>query len=614
MIARRASWVLASIARRGDGDLPAARRAAYDALDPMIRRWVRRRVERSVAHAVFETRHADDERHVHRLAYLRSVGIVGTHPDDVEGVGDAFERTPVTRAPGARSATWTVLLALALGALTIGAGVWRVTRPLAPVHEELAPRADAWTRGGRPLPGTDAARAVFSDALPRYVIALDRHRRARGGEDALAAVAELDAASLHLSAAGEAALGSDATSFLRALADQSRDIVDSGGTAAVDSHLRSLDALNETIASLGLGYYVDAEVLRERRTGQHRVYLSTFSVERVRYYRSGDERIRALCLRRLDQLNFVRAVLGFTREQVSDGLVLLDRVTPYLIDHVLPALAEGASMPLVDDASEGDWIDVVETAAGLDARAEATQNLGDRVAVLGTLLGRRRALLDGWRERFAPEGIHVQRPPSYDLDVEAYALLARRVPRQEWRELEAIAEALSDDAPRTSYRELEQLLIASVERHEVQHRLDYSSDTLSTMPAALEAHVGPLEPDGQENVRARRALAELSAYLSEIARGPQLVKTNLALFAGHLFNRRSWGTAESYAALVTFEGLGREVGFERPLRVGRTIDRAALAELYLALRDVPSARLASLAAELWASLFGRPLPPLVLEE
>ena len=49
MIGARVLWVLAQIARRDDGDLRAARVAAYGALDPLVRGLVRSKVQRAVA-------------------------------------------------------------------------------------------------------------------------------------------------------------------------------------------------------------------------------------------------------------------------------------------------------------------------------------------------------------------------------------------------------------------------------------------------------------------------------------------------------------------------------------------------------------------------------------
>jgi hypothetical protein len=112
-------------------------------------------------------------------------------------------------------------------------------------------------------------------------------------------------------------------------------------------------------------------------------------------------------------------------------------------------------------------------------------------------------------------------------------------------------------------------------------------------------------------VLARRALAELSAYLSELARGPDVVQLNLALFASHLLNRERWGSPECYAALVVFDGLARSMSIPTdPLVRGRYVARDQVARVYKQLRSTPSEELSRAAGKLWEELFDRPLPQL----
>lgn len=612
MIGARARWVLAQIATREDGDLAAARRASYAAIDPLVRGLVRGRVQGAVAAAAFETTRADDERHVHRLALLRLAGDLGGLPDDLDEVRERFEARAPRAAPARFGVTLTALGALlVIGGAAAGLGWWR-SRPPAALHDDVAPSAGAWAEGGRPERGDEATEELFERLLPRFVAALDGLRAERGTPRQAERLIELERAEAALLGRSEQVLGAETTSFLRALVDQSKQMIEDDGAVAADSHMRSVDAFNQAIAARGLAYYVDADVLTESRTGRHRVYLSTFNVERVRHYVSGDRSVRALRLTRLDHLNFARSVLGFTRPQVSDGLVLLDRIENHMVQTLLPALDDGARMPLVDEESGGaPWAAQVEALAAADARAEARALVGEQSVQLGAIFARRQALLDAWAERLAPSGLRIARPRRFDFDVDGFHALEDRVPREEWRQLEAVARDSQAEEARVAYRALEETFVASVERHEVQHRLDYVSGAMAHIPPALEAKVGPLAIDGIENRRAQRALAELSAYLSELARGPAIVRTNLALFAQHALNRRGWGSPECYAALVVFEGLAEELGLgHSELVVARQIDRAALVDLYVALRERPSAELAGAARALWARLFARPLDAL----
>ena len=111
---------------------------------------------------------------------------------------------------------------------------------------------------------------------------------------------------------------------------------------------------------------------------------------------------------------------------------------------------------------------------------------------------------------------------------------------------------------------------------------------------------------GLRNVKAEHAIAETSAYLSELARGPEVIKLNLALLSQHVLNARRWGTGEYFAAVVIFEGLSREVGLtvEDPVRKPATERVANTLGLLLALED---AELTRAAKRLWESLMARKL-------
>jgi hypothetical protein len=70
--------------------------------------------------------------------------------------------------------------------------------------------------------------------------------------------------------------------------------------------------------------------------------------------------------------------------------------------------------------------------------------------------------------------------------------------------------------------------------------------------------------------------------------------------------------AESYSAVVIFEGLAEELGIPSTtgLVTGGNILRERAATLYLTLTTTPPEALRSAAARLWAKLFEGPLPEL----
>ena len=79
----------------------------------------------------------------------------------------------------------------------------------------------------------------------------------------------------------------------------------------------------------------------------------------------------------------------------------------------------------------------------------------------------------------------------------------------------------------------------------------------------------------------------------------------------HVLARHNWGSPECYAALVIFAGLADALGLaHRPFIEGRRIDRQSVAFAFLEIRERDGAAITAAATELWAELFGRPLPQL----
>jgi hypothetical protein len=607
--------VLVELGRASVGEERSARTRAYAAIDPLVRGMVRARVVRAVADAMFATERGDDEPHVHRLAWLEAVGQEAEAPNDVERVRAAFTEATRRSARPAFSrlrVSGTLGLVVVLGLVTAG-GAW-LLRPAPDAHLGT-PVATAYRTGGRPLPGLPVTQTFFASVLPDFVVALDALRVARGTPLEREARAECERVRDGTLASAREALGTDTTTYLRAVLEQSLEVVSGDGALAADSHVRTVDAFNAAVAARGLGYYVDTEVMR-MGDGRGRVLLATFAVERVTPYRSGGRRVNALRIRRLDTLNFDRAILGFTRPNIRDGLVLRTRVEDHLVSFVVPALAEGAQMPLADVRAQqraAPWVARVGAAAGQDARLELRGYVRDAagLAELGRLLGRRNALFLGWSDALLLEGIRLPLPDRYDLDLERFANIKSLIAPSEWRELEDIQDALSDESMRSLFRAVADPLERSIEHHEVQHRLDFLSGALARLPPEIEAYTGALAAGERRNERAERTTEETSAYLAELARDPSLVKTKLALVSAFLFREHGWGSAESYAGLVVFEGLARELGLTHgPLVVRMRIDRDALATLYLALRAKPAPALARAAQRLWERLYARPLPPL----
>lgn len=158
----------------------------------------------------------------------------------------------------------------------------------------------------------------------------------------------------------------------------------------------------------------------------------------------------------------------------------------------------------------------------------------------------------------------------------------------------------------------DQLITASVRRHEAQHGLD--QQRALRYPRALAAYAGPLRgDDGRASTFAVRARTELSAYTSQIASDlwlPQLALWNLGR---HAFRRTSGTSAEAYVAVVVLEGLARQlhVASPGPAFHDGAIDRDRLRGLVAPLASRPTTELRAAAAALWTELFDQKLARMV---
>ena len=134
-------------------------------------------------------------------------------------------------------------------------------------------------------------------------------------------------------------------------------------------------------------------------------------------------------------------------------------------------------------------------------------------------------------------------------------------------EAEVVAAGAEGDAKRNrleateNQRLLSRMLArhaATVEQHEVQHRIDYADETFAP-PSVLFDILG-IERDS-ELARAPETLRiayELSAYTAELARDPDWAKVNLALLAEHLYDGS--GGAEGVSAILILDGLAKRLG------------------------------------------------------
>lgn len=534
-------------------------------------------------------------------AGMGTLSLLARHPDHRARLG--------TRAWVAGiAAVLGIGLAVAAPFVTTALQVWFFSRRADPAPtpvEEAIAEEDA-------RESEDPRRQVFAQALPDWVVALDA--RSGGREHA----APRDVASAHAAvlAAVDRAMPERHDAFARFLDDAETYAARGNETDAADL-TNTMVLLDASLESGGIPYYVDALLTHSRE--RQRVLASTYAIEQRRHYRSGERRITALDLDRIDTLSFDRTLLGYTRPDVRVALVLTARVDRFLVQRVLPSIHSTDESVIVrgyEHETDVAWITGFEEQVHLDLRREAATLASERdVLDLADAIVRRRIALDALDHELASGGGAVREPDAYAYDVAALSRAAGRASSYTLRDVRAAQRDLESPRLRAAWDALRTASLDSIARHEVQHRIDFEEDLAALhVPDALARYVGRTEHEDAVNELAERSNAELSAYTAQVARDPERVRTVLVHVIQFAMSRHDWGRPECYAALVLFEALADALQIaHEELVVDRTIRRERLAQIYAAVRERPSAEIADGAARAWATLYGAPLAPLALE-
>jgi hypothetical protein len=530
----------------------------------------------------------------------------------------------------ATSRRWLWIAALV--GLVVGGGAitWNALRDRGPALRKDAsrrpapPPRGAFATGGKPRAADPALEHALQETLADWVIALDQLTAAARDSDP----AGFDRAQAAIKAAREAlrspevanALGRDGALRLDDVLDRAHDAAaaatEQDARRESERFLDAIGAFNDALAASGHGFFLDGDVIVGRNS-RRIVLMYSFRVVHVSLFDAGPRRIRALQLRRLDHLNWSHSLLGFTSPHLREALVLLDQVDELLVNYVLPALAPDADVELFDDDSadpNAAWQQRVRRRAGEVIRAEYSGEQEQApIARLGELLHARRGLFGSWARMLEPRGIALREPRTLRIeDFDAFRQsMADVVPDDDLDALDDIERELHAAANDRVFASVRNVIIASVERHEVQHRIDAALPEARRVPGELEEYTGPLlDRRGKPRATVSLARDELSAYLAELARDPLTTRVNLTLISRFLFDRERWGSAECYAALVIFEGLAAQAGIELDgeLVENGEIDRERVADIYLALSAQRVQDLRNFARTLWERLFDAPLP------
>jgi hypothetical protein len=456
---------------------------------------------------------------------------------------------------------------------------------------------------------------IFSSRLMNFAILLDQLVRRGPTGDAVDELARAEKALAEPDVAG--ALGPRAAMALGELVSAAKDAA--GKSAEDEATMTALDAstakLDNALLAGRLPYFVDSMAYVDPEVGKRSILLYEFNIVATDLYFSEDVRVRAVRVRRLDHLNWKHTLLGFVNVHRSQAVVLLDQIDEELVNLVLPALSEGTPLPVFGPYEPVPPVDTDAVAAqgGKDVRSDAVAFSGlDQAAAreLGSALSARRALFVRWNERAKALGRTLKFPPRLEVDVPALEReLTGAFPRGDFDELRRIQARLGRSESMRAYETFRAAFVTSVERHEIQHRLDVMRPL--PMPSRIDSLVSPGQGRAVEQLR-YRIRSELSAYLAQLARDDVLPHTTLARCIRFIANPNLRGGPESYAMLVAIEGLARERGVTDvgPLLHDRALDGARIAVVHQRIAASSAEELRAAARSVWARLFGAPLAAL----
>jgi hypothetical protein len=560
--------------------------AALKGFDPVLRLAARGKIRGALSRARLMT-NQQDEAHQMRLAFIELSGrTLVADFDDVEAVQAEQTSAAAALVPPRRGPWLTLGVSIAVALAAVAAVLtFRLTRP-------FDPRA---TAGGE----------VFGKDVPDFVVALSR--------DDAAKIAEARARAT--GAAPKKALGEPVVQSLDRLLDATVGLRAAGleDPKARDAYDSSTAGLNRALAEQNRPYFVDADIFGTAQAVSP--LLLGFYVQSEAQVQSGTSSDRVVHLWRLDKLNLNQHYYGYTRPSTPAAIVLLDQIESDLVRDVLPALPASESMHLVDEETEiqnPPWVAKVnERGAKLVREYFSTVPEGRDASVqkVGELLARRRALVAKWRTELAGLG-HILVVPERLVPEADYAEeLSLRVPRAGLHEWDALHDELLTRANLSAFERLRNHYVASVERHEVQHRLDYRRD-LVPVPSLLAELLGVENPlDAPYGTRPARARDEMSAFLASVIDSGPSPALELALMARHVFAKHSLGNAYSYAVLGAFIGIARELKIDTERLIGwRRIRRENAAALFLALTERPPDQIRKAARRFYHASYGQPLP------
>lgn len=554
-----------------------------------VEEWVLRPLRRrSAARALREAELLTALTELPDVAKVARLHAAGVRPeggyDDAAAVAAAYAR--LAAPPPRRGPVQTVALAVSAVMLVGGVVGWRVaTRPFDPTESGVG-EAIAQNLGGYVADVINGARPSPDEAMSRVFPAR-----------ALEPPADAQVAALF-------------TAQLDAAKDPTR----------MPAVYASARAVNDAFSKQGQPWYLDVS------SYQNTPLLYAFYREREDEGQAeGYAPERIVYLWRLDRLNISKAALGYTHREADAALVLYDKVEEFLIRDVLPALAEGERVELIDDKSRDPsvgWQEDIEVRSARMVR-ESFAGAADheRLLELGALLARRRGIIKSWQADLKLRSKTLRAPTRLIPEADYADELLHIVPAGSRREWDAIHDDLTSKAVMATFEALRDRFADDVARHELQHRFD-AQRTRScadegpcaalTIPDAVRSRVGPSGDApvafGSMPARVRQ---ETSAYLAEMASPTSMPKMTLLGLLRTVLDRDAWGDVYCNTTLVLLDVLAADLGYVdegMPLVRRGAVERGAVSSLAVLLFARSDDDLRQAARRQWQKLYKEPLP------
>jgi hypothetical protein len=562
---------------------PIASYEALRGLDPILRLLAVRKIRRLLARAERETALREPE-HLLRVAYLLAGKMALQDADQPEQVRKECAAVPAPESLGRRARWLSPSVIAAIGCLAIsGLLRHRLTRPFSPRES--------------------AAGLLLGGELTHAVVGLSN-----GNQSELASARE----SL-TGARAQKVLGANTTRELTGLVANMvalRSAELASARPRVDDYLASIVGLDRALERAQQPFFVDGE-MRSSEAGVLPIPMSYY-VQREVQVTDGTNVVRALWLWRLDDLSLRQGLLGFTRPNTPAALILLDQLETDLVHYILPGAAIDGLVELVDEPTreKGEpWAIEIEASAtelvrgyyrGLGAP------LGVEAAHIGSLLSRRRSLVRKWQAALRGQGFEFRIPDDFLPKADYSAQLELRIARNELEEWDELHAELRERA--MAFEALRDRFARGIERHEIQHRLDYARGLIA-VPPFLCRLLGLDSPIAENPTSvAARARDEASAYLAELARADDSPVLETILLAHFMLDREVAGSPYTYAALQVYASLGVALGLDLDDFLGtHGVSRSGFSRLALAIWAHSPAELKAAAAQGFETDYGAKL-------